>query len=181
MQISKCNLSGLVFKGSSQCENLARWIFTLRNFFFMLTKVLILFKFIFTAILDQHSAMLSQIHHHLGISPPPPQEPHPWLDISISILYMFFVDVHVLYSEIVCTSCFYLVLNSLSLYKHHFLYLISSLTFLMVFESCGCTHTPWIPHHHKVYHSFLVFFDRNIEDNVHLGWGESWGSKYFLF
>ncbi|KAL6337949.1 hypothetical protein AAG906_005912 [Vitis piasezkii] len=29
------------------------------------------------AILDQHSAMLSQIHHHLGISPPPPQEPHP--------------------------------------------------------------------------------------------------------
>nr|CAN68922.1 hypothetical protein VITISV_044243 [Vitis vinifera] len=30
-----------------------------------------------TAILDQHSAMLSQIHHHLGISPPPPQEPHP--------------------------------------------------------------------------------------------------------
>ncbi|RVW11807.1 hypothetical protein CK203_089781 [Vitis vinifera] len=30
-----------------------------------------------TAILDQHSAMLSQIYHHLGISPPPPQEPHP--------------------------------------------------------------------------------------------------------
>ncbi|RVW23034.1 Retrovirus-related Pol polyprotein from transposon 17.6 [Vitis vinifera] len=30
-----------------------------------------------TAILDQHSAMLSQIHHHLGISSPPPQEPHP--------------------------------------------------------------------------------------------------------
>ncbi|RVW21141.1 Transposon Ty3-I Gag-Pol polyprotein [Vitis vinifera] len=32
---------------------------------------------IWQAILDQHSAMLSQIHHHLGISPPPPQEPHP--------------------------------------------------------------------------------------------------------
>ncbi|RVW11726.1 hypothetical protein CK203_110108 [Vitis vinifera] len=30
-----------------------------------------------TAILDQHFAMLSQIHYHLGISPPPPQEPHP--------------------------------------------------------------------------------------------------------
>ncbi|RVW74931.1 hypothetical protein CK203_049922 [Vitis vinifera] len=30
-----------------------------------------------TAILDQHSAILSQIHHHLGISPLPPQEPHP--------------------------------------------------------------------------------------------------------
>ena len=130
----------------------------------------------------QPLAMLSQIHHHLGISPPPPQEPHPWLDISISILYMFFfVYVHVLYSEIVCTSCLYLVLNSLSLYKHLFFVSYSSLTFLMVFESCGCTHTLWIPHHHKVYHSFLVFFDRNIGDNVHLGWGESWGSKYFLF
>ena len=105
---------------------------------------------------------------------------HDWIFLSpfcICFLYM----IHVLYSEIVCTSCLYLVLNSLSLYKHHFLYLISSLTFLMVFESCGCTHTPWIPHHHKVYHSFLVFFDRNIGDNVHLGWGESWGSKYFLF
>ena len=66
---------------------------------------------------------------------------HDWIFLSpfcICFLYM----IHVLYSEIVCTSCLYLVLNSLSLYKHHFLYLISSLTFLMVFESCGCTHTP---------------------------------------
>ena len=38
----------------------------------------------------------------------------------LHFVYVFFVYVHVLYSEIVYTSCLYLVLNSLSLYKHLF-------------------------------------------------------------
>ena len=54
---------------------------------------------------------------------------HDWIFLSpfcICFLYM----IHVLYSEIVCTSCLYLVLNSLSLYKHHFLILFPFSRFL---------------------------------------------------
>ena len=49
------------------------------------------------------------------------------------------------------------------------------------FETCGFSYTTQTPCHSRGT-TFSLFFNRfcHIEDNVQLGWGESWGMKFFF-
>ena len=49
-----------------------------------------------------------------------------------------------------------------------------------IFETCGFSYTTQTLYHSGGTTSSLYFFNRswNIEDNVQLGWGESWGRKF---
>ena len=71
------------------------------------------------------------------------------------------------------------------IHRHHFLFKLGIFLFPLLtnsyvfFETCGFSYMTQTPCHSRGTTSSL-FFNRfcHIEDNVQLGWGESWGSKY---
>ena len=145
----------------------------------------------------QHTTILRQLQHHLGLpsttehlipTTTKPHTPRRCKDIHLShqissiilpisnhlhtLLYVFPLwnpIFLVLYSGIACMWT-YIALYYFNSSTHIFYCFFLSMWFLLY----NSDFTPLRRYH------FLLIFNRHIEDNVQLGWGESWGRKFLL-